>query len=205
MPDIFHDRLYQIIDRIGNAGISIFDAPSSEVSVTFPDRGTEGYRGRRTTKLIRRTKNGSSPYFCDSSRPVHPSGSGSHYRSMDGRGGKGEKGSSSVRGPLVPRSPFSLSPSPCVPSPTSLRLSSSDPVFLSLSFVLSLNPPCAFSLAPASVTCSPAPFGFRYLIKSSYDEKDEDPARRTRGSVVVLPFLFTGRRSRHARAGRTEE
>lgn len=78
--------------------------------MTIPERERVG--GRRRTKLVCRTRNGSSPYFCDSSRPVYPSVSGSHYRSMDGRGGKGEKGLSSVRAPppLVPGSPFSLSP-----------------------------------------------------------------------------------------------
>lgn len=147
-------------------------------------RGTGGME-RRRTKLVRRTRNGSSPYFCDSSRPVHPSGSGSHYRSMDGRGGKGEKGSSSVRAPRVPRSPFlsfsflaSLHPplSPLSSDPVSLILSRGSPRFLPLSRFRYLLPPPPFP-------------GFRYLIKSSYDEKDEDSARsgRIRRSFSV-PF-----------------
>lgn len=115
-------------------------------------RGTGGME-RRRTKLVRRTRNGSSPYFCDSSRPVHPSGSGSHYRSMDGRGGKGEKGSSSVRAPASRGPPFSLSPSSrpfTHPSRRSLPI-------LSLSFSLVEAP--AFFLSPASVTCCPpSPF-----------------------------------------------
>lgn len=125
---------YQSIDRIVDAAISVFKFQSIGCI------STSGIGdGRRRTKLVRRTRNGSSPYFCVSSRPVHPSGSGSHYRSMDGRGGKGEKGSSSVRTPSS-RGPLSLCLPPCVPSPL-LPLSSSEPVSLVLSLKTLLSPP----------------------------------------------------------------
>lgn len=151
---------------------AVFDSASFEVSPDrrrrHPERGDE----RRRTKLVRRTRNGSSPYFCDSSRPVHPSGGGSHYRSMDGRGGKGEKGSSSIRAPSS-RGPLSLFLPPGVPF-APFSPSSFDPISLSPSLAEAI----ALSLSPASVTCSS--LGFRYLIKSSYDEKDEDSTRSER-------------------------
>lgn len=89
--------------------------------------------------------------------------------------------------PLVPRSPFSLSPSsrPFI-TPLAVLLRS----YLSQSPV---EAP-AFSLPPASVTCSSALHGFRYLIKSSYDEKDEDPGNgRTRRSSSISFYRPTRR------------
>lgn len=112
--------------------------------VVSPDRGSGD--GRRRTKLVRRTRNGSSPYFYDSSRPVHPSGSGSHYRSMDGRDGKGEKGSSVPPRPAVPFLSFPLL--------TSLHHSSRCLLFRSyLSRSLSLKP----LLSPSLPLPLPAP------------------------------------------------
>lgn len=114
-------------------------------------------------------------------------------RWMDG--GKGEKGSFSIRAPSSPAVPF-LSFSLLAPLHSLFAV-----LFLSLSLLLSWKPSLSSSLL-SSVTCSSAPLSFHYLIKSSYDEKDEDP---TRGSVVVLPFVFTGHRSGHARARETGE
>lgn len=117
----------QSIDRIVDVhGIRFCEVRSISRSAAagYSVRGDE----RRRTKLVRRTRNGSSPYFCDSSRPVHPSDGGSHYRSMDGRIGKGKRARSASVPPRLPRFPFSLSPSwhPFIP----FSLSSSDPASL---------------------------------------------------------------------------
>lgn len=132
---------------------------ASKYRFASPDRWPGYRRGggwmerRRRTKLVRRARNGSSPYFCDSSRPVHPSGSGSHYRSMDGRGW--ERGKGLVQHPRAPSRP-AVPFLPCTLL-ASLRRSSRSALFRScLPLSRSLAAAPAFSLTPASVTCSSA-------------------------------------------------
>jgi len=114
-----------------------------------------------------------------------PFGNGSHYRSMDGWVGK-RKRARPASVPLRPAIPLSLFLLSRVPSPP-FSPSSFNPISLSHSSV-KISP--AFFLSPASVTCSSSPLGFRYLIKSSYDEKEEDPREREirRGSSISLGY-----------------
>lgn len=153
--------------------------------------GGEGKREEARAKVVCRIRNGSSPYFCNSS-----SGAPFGCRialSIDGWmrwGGKGEKGSSSVRAPSSLRGLL-------VVFPVSIFFFISPSLFLSFYFRVfipfSLSPFNSLSLSlSSSFICL---LHFRYLIKSSYDEKDEATARS-----AVFPFLFTGHRSSHASA-----
>lgn len=79
-------------------------------------------------------------------------------------------------------------------------------LFLSFSFLASLHHSSRYPLPILSLSFSrwspcflplscfryllSVLLGFRYLIKSSYDEKDEDPAGEQENSVVTPSFLF---------------
>lgn len=176
----------QSIDEI--ADTAVFDIQFSEFqsSVTFSVRRRRGEGNKRgRTKLVRRTRNGSSPYFCDSSGAPFGVADRIIDRWMDGVG-KGEKGSSSARVPSRLAIPLSIFLPPRVPSSSPLAVPF--PI-LSLS-VSRWSLPCSLPLSRFRYL----PLGFRYLIKSSYDEKDEDPTKRAGGSVVAPPFLFTSHR-----------
>jgi len=125
-----------------------------------------------------------------------PFGNGSHYRSMDGW----ERGKGLVQRPcpFVPQSPFlSFSFLASLHHPSRRPL-----LILSLSHSPVKTSP-AFFLSPTSVTCSSSPLGFRYLIKSSYNEKEEDP--REREIVMVPPFPWATKAIMLSRARKTGE
>jgi len=171
----------------------------SKYSVASPDRRRNSKGGGwRRTKLVRRTRNGSSPYFCDSSRPVHPSVADRIIdRWMDGW----ERGKGLVQRPcpFVPQSPFlSFSFLASLHHPSRRPL-----LILSLSHSPVKTSP-AFFLFPASVTCFSAPVDFRYLIKSSYDEKRKKILESGR-SVVVPPFPWATKAIMLSRARKTGE
>jgi len=143
----------QSIDRM--ADTAVFDIQFSEFqsSVTFSvrRRGRAGWEGGIN-------EGGQSWYagpetaaaLISATRPVHPSGSGSHYRSMDGRSRERGKGLVQRPCPLASRGPpFYLSPSSSpfiIPSRYSLPILS---LFRSL-VEASLPSP---SLSLAFVTC----------------------------------------------------
>jgi len=146
-----HHLYYQLFGRIVNAAISIFDFPSFEVSVASLDRRRNSKGGGwRRTKLVRRTRNGSSPYFCDSSRPVHPSVADRIIdRWMDGW----ERGKGLVQRPcpFVPQSPFlSFSFLASLHHPFRRPL-----LILSLSLILPLKPPPLSSSLPLPFLFAP--------------------------------------------------
>jgi len=132
---------------------SIFSSPSFKVRLRFQfgDGGGRGGRGGIN-------EGGQSWYagpetaaaLISATRPVHPSGSGSHYRSMDGRSRERGKGLVQRPCPLASRGPpFYLSPSSSpfiIPSRYSLPILS---LFRSL-VEASLPSP---SLSLAFVTC----------------------------------------------------
>lgn len=114
-------------------------------------------------------------------RPVHPSAAGSHYRSMGEVGRKGEKGSSSVRAPSSFRGLLVVFPVSIFFVSLSCFLSFYFRVIISFS-LFSFNS-LSLSLSSSFISL----FGFRYLIKSSYDEKDEATAR----NAVSFPFFLS--------------
>lgn len=181
--------IYQSIDKLAEVAISRYSIPRvSKLSVASPDRlatgvpagwnegGQSWYAGPETAAALISATRRVRCTLRVADRIID--------RWMDGVGkGKRARPASVPPRPAVPLSLFLL---PRVPSPTPLAvlfrsclshsLSRGSPRFLPLSRFRYLLPPPSFP-------------GFRYLIKSSYDEKDEDSARsgRIRRSFSI-PF-----------------